>query len=64
MTRQISLSVNDVPLELGYFVAGFIDHTVSGLVSALEGTGEIEILDLSIAGYKVAINLTHAGYSL
>ena len=60
MTRQVSLSVNDVPIKLDYFVQGFIDHTTGGMVSALEGTGEIKNLDISIEGDKVTINLNNA----
>ena len=60
MTREISLSVNDVPIELDYFVQGFIDHVVRGILSALEGIGEIEVLDMSIEGDKVTINLNSA----
>jgi len=57
MTRQISLVVNDVPIELDYFVQGFIDHTISGMVEALEGAGEIKSLELSVEGGKVTVNL-------
>ena len=60
MTRAISLSVNIMPIELDYFVQGFIDHTVSGMISALEGVGEIKILDISVEGDKVTINLNDA----
>ena len=60
MTRRISLSVNDMPIELDYFVQRFIDHTLNGMVSALEGTGEIESLDVSIEGDRVTINLNNA----
>jgi len=60
MTRAISLSVNNMPIELDYFVQGFIDHTVSGMISALEGVGEIKILDISVEGDKVTINLNDA----
>ena len=59
MTRQVSLSVNDVPIKLDYFVQGFIDHTTGGMISALEGTGEIKNLDFSIEGDKVTINLNN-----
>ncbi len=64
MTRQISLLVNDVPVALDYFVAGFIDHTTGGMIAALEGTGEIKTLELSIDGDKVSINLNHAVVSV
>ena len=60
MTRQVSISVNDAPITLDYFVEGFIDHTTGGMIAALEGTGEIETLALSIEGDKVTINLNNA----
>ena len=60
MTRQVSLSVNDQPVELDYFVQGFIDHTISGMLASLEGTGEIEKVKVSIEGDKVAIQLNNA----
>ena len=59
MTRRTSLSVNDLPIELSYFVEGFIDHTIGSIISALEGTGEIKTLDISIEGDRVAINLNN-----
>lgn len=36
MTRRISLDVNDCPIEMDYFVQGFLDHTVYGMISSLE----------------------------
>ena len=60
MTKQVSLSVNDVPIEIDYFVAGFIEHTIGGMLSALEGTGEIETMDMSIEADEVTINLNNA----
>ena len=60
MTRQVGLLVNDVPIELDYFVQGFIDHTMGGMLLALEGTGEIKRLDVSIEGDKVTLNLNNA----
>ena len=59
-SKQVRLLVNDVPIELDYFVQGFIDHTIGGMVSALEGVGEIKTLDISIDGDKVTINLNNA----
>ncbi|MFC2066003.1 hypothetical protein ACFLUO_02935 [Chloroflexota bacterium] len=64
MTRQVNLSVNDAPIPVDYFVAGFIDHTVRGMLAALEGTGEIKTLDITIEGDKVAINLNGAEVSI
>jgi len=60
MTRQVSLSVNDAPIALDYFVQSFIDHTVSGMVETLEGTGEIKELSLSIDGDRVTLVLNGA----
>jgi hypothetical protein len=57
MTVQLSLNVNDTPIKTDYFVEGFIDHTVSGMVEALEGTGPVRDLEMSISGKSVAIKL-------
>jgi hypothetical protein len=59
-SRQVSLSVNDVPIELDYFVQGFIDRVMGGMLAALKDTGEIESLDVSILGDTVTINLNNA----
>ncbi len=59
-SRQVSLLVNDVSIDLDYFAQGFIDHTVGGILAALEGTGEIQSLELSTDGDKVTINLNNA----
>jgi hypothetical protein len=60
MTVQLKLTVNGAPIRTDYFVEGFIDHTVSGMIEALEGTGKIKDLNLSIDGEKVTINLNGA----
>ena len=60
MTISLSLSVNDAPIRTDYFVEGFIDHTVSGMIEALEGTGTIKDLSLSVEGDKVIVNLNGA----
>lgn len=44
MTVTLSLIVNDASIRAGYFVDGFIDHTVSGMIEALEGTGKMKDL--------------------
>jgi hypothetical protein len=38
MTEQISLSVNDVPIQLDYFVREYIDHVIGGIVASLKDT--------------------------
>lgn len=60
-SKQVRLFVNDELIELGYYVHGFIDHVVSGILAALKGTGEIGTLKLSIEGDKVTIVLNNAG---
>ena len=61
MAKQISLSVNDTPVELDYFVGGFIEHVIEGILAGLRGTGPIETLDFSVDDDKqVAINLNNA----
>ena len=60
MTRQVSLSVNNAPISTDYFVAEFIEHTVAGMMAALEGTGEINSLDITIEEDNVTINLNDA----
>ena len=60
MSKQVSLWVNDECIPIDYFVSGFIDHTVGGVVASLRGTGEIATLELSIDGSQVTINLNNA----
>ncbi len=60
MTRRINLSVNDIPVDIDYFVQGFIDHTVGGMILALEGTGEIRHLVVSLEGNQVAVILNES----
>ena len=64
MTRQVSLSVNDAPVELDYFVQGFIDHTINGILSALEGTGEAGSVNIAIDGDAVSMSLNSAAVPL
>lgn len=48
MTRKISLSVNHQPIKLDYFVEGYIDHVVGGIIASLKDTGAIKDLALDI----------------
>lgn len=57
MTVSLNLVVNDTPITTDYFVQGFIDHTVSGIIESLEGTGKLKDLNLAIDGEKVTVNL-------
>jgi hypothetical protein len=48
MTREVTLTVNDAPIKLDYFVEGYVDHVVRGIVGSLRGTGEIRELELTV----------------
>jgi hypothetical protein len=60
MTREVNLSVNDQPITVDYFVRGFIDHTVGGMLTSLEGVGIIQRVELSIEGDNITVNLNGA----
>jgi hypothetical protein len=61
MTRQITLTINDTPVELDYFIAGYLDHVAGGMLASLKGTGEIKKLKLTIDNKGlVKINLNDA----
>jgi hypothetical protein len=64
MTVKLSLIVNDASIDTDHFVEGFIDHTISGMIEALKGTGEIKDLHLAIDGDNVTINLNGATVTL
>ena len=58
-SRQVDLSVNNVSIELNYFAQGFIDHTIGGMVAALEGVGEADAIDISIEEDKVTVDVNN-----
>ena len=60
MSRSVNLLVNKASVELDYFVQSFIDHTVGGMVEALEGTDEIKTLDIVLEEDKVSMSLNGA----
>jgi len=57
MAVNLILKVNDVPINTDHFVAGFVNHTVSGMVASLEGVGEPDNLTIIIDGDSVQIKL-------
>jgi len=60
MSRRIILSINNKPIDIDYFVQGFIDHTTGGIIEALEGTGKIKTLQIIVEANEVKINLNDA----
>ncbi|MFO7986657.1 MAG: hypothetical protein R6U38_12405 [Desulfatiglandaceae bacterium] len=57
MTRKIRLSVNNTPVEIDYFIQNFLDHTITGMVSSLEGVMDIREVEVSIEGIQTTILL-------
>jgi len=58
MTRKLSLTVNDVPIKLDYFVQGYLDHVTGGIIGSLKDTGDIGKLELALDNKgQVTINL-------
>jgi hypothetical protein len=57
MTKRISLSVNNNPIEMDYFVQRFVDHTVGGIVSSLEGVGDVRDIEVKINGNNVSVSV-------
>ncbi len=55
ISQQVSLFVNDAPIELNDFVERYIDHAVSAILTSLRGTAEIESIELTIDGDRVSI---------
>lgn len=65
MASQVSLSVNDVPIKLDYFVHEYIEHMVGGILASLRDTSEIERLELSIDNEgQVTIKLNNSAIPL
>ena len=57
MEGKLRLTVNDIPIKTDHFVAGFVEHTISGMIESLEGADKIKDLTLAIDGDNVAIEL-------
>jgi hypothetical protein len=65
MSKQVSLSVNDVAIKLDFFVRDYIEKVTGGILASLKDTGEIESLELTIDNEgQVAINLNGADVPL
>ena len=48
MTKKVELTVNDVPINLDYFVEGYVESVTAGILASLKDTGEIKDLELDI----------------
>ena len=58
MARKGSLTVNNNPIKLDYFVEEYVYHVVNGIIASLKDTGVIKTLELDIDNTgDVKINL-------
>jgi hypothetical protein len=58
LSRKTSLTVNNIPIKLDYFVEGYVFHVAGGIIASLKDTDPIENLTLKIANDgQVNINL-------
>lgn len=65
MARNVTLSVNNMPINLDYFVSEYINSVVGGIVASLHDTGEIDSLKLAIDNKgQVSISLNNSNISL
>jgi hypothetical protein len=59
MTKHIKLMVNGNRIDTDYFIEGFLDHTVNGMVMSLEGTPknrkQIQTIDVNVSSEQVKI---------
>ena len=60
MTRQVILLVNNLPIDLDYFVQGFMDHTIAGMLESLEGTGKPQSADITLEGNRTTVIVNEA----
>lgn len=60
MTRQVILLVNNLPIDLDYFVQGFMDHTIAGMLESLEGTGTLQSTDITLEGDRTTVKVNGA----
>jgi hypothetical protein len=42
---------------MDYFVQRFVDHTVGGIVSSLEGVGDVRDIEMKINGNDVSVSV-------
>lgn len=65
MAKNVTLSVNNVPINLDYFVSEYIKSVVGGILASLHNTGEIDTLELAIDNEgQVSITLNNSDVPL
>jgi hypothetical protein len=65
MANKVSLTVNNVPINLDYFVSEYIESIVGGIIASLNDTGEIDDLCLMLDNEgQVTITLNNSDVPL
>jgi hypothetical protein len=65
MARKVSLAVNNVPINIDYFVRHYLDCIAGGIIASLHDTGEIAELEISLDNTgDVKITLNNSDVSL
>jgi hypothetical protein len=64
VSGEVSLSVNEEPIDLNDFVEGYIDHVVGGIIASLKGAEEIKSIDLAVQGDRVTLVLNNKAIPL
>jgi len=64
MTRQVTLTVNNNPVQLDFYVGEVVYHITAGIVGSLQNTGDIKDLELTADSGRVTIVLNGEGVSL
>jgi len=61
VSRKTSLTVNNVPIKLDYFVESYVYHVSGGIIASLKDTGAIKTLTIVVdKSGQVKINLNGA----
>ena len=60
MSRQVSLSVNNEPIRIEFFVGNLIDNVVGGIIATLEGVEEPKEVELVINQGTVSLSVNEA----
>ncbi len=63
MTKEIGLVVGGQPVVIDYFVQGFLDHTVRGMLAGLEGSSDFgDIRDARVVVHKDSTEISINGH--
>jgi len=65
MAKKVTLSINNMPINLDYFVSEYIESVAGGILGSLHDTGEIDTLEIAIDNEgQVSITLNNSDVPL